>query len=93
MRRVAFRAVAVVIAIAIVAIGVELLANVYLYVHDGRYIPARSRLDTLTNTFTASLTRQHEGCRCENDRHQRRTEANTHQHNILTMDDVREPAP
>src|SRR5437016_5220968 len=63
MRRVAFRAVAVVIAIAIVAIGVELLANVYLYVHDGRYIPARSRLDALTNTFTTSLTRQHEGCR------------------------------
>ena len=63
MRRAAFRAIAVVIAIAIVAIGVELLANVYLYLHDGRYIAARSRLDTLTNTFTASLTRQHEGCR------------------------------
>jgi hypothetical protein len=63
MKRVAFRIAAIVLAIVIVAIGVEILANVYLYVRDGRYIPARVRLESLTNTFTAAITSRNTGCR------------------------------
>lgn len=48
---------------ALTAIGVEVLANLYLYVRDGRYVSARERLDALGNTFIADVTRQNSGCR------------------------------
>jgi hypothetical protein len=63
MKRVAFRIVAIAVGVAIVAIGLELVANVYLYVRDRRYVPARVRLESLTNTFTASVTSRGVGCR------------------------------
>ena len=63
MKRVIFRIAALVLAMIVVAIGVELLANFYLYVKDGRYIPARTRLDALDNTFTAGITSRGTGCR------------------------------
>jgi hypothetical protein len=62
IKRAAFKILALLIALAVVAVGVEVLAAVYLYVRDGRYIPARVRLEALSNTFTAGLTRQG-GCR------------------------------
>jgi hypothetical protein len=63
IKRLAFRAVAMLVAVVIVAAGVELLANAYLYARDGRYIPARARLDALGNTFIAGATNQNRGCR------------------------------
>jgi hypothetical protein len=63
MKRVVFRIVALAIAMVAVAIGVELLANAYLYVKDGRYTPARTRLGALSNTFIAGITSQSTGCR------------------------------
>ena len=63
MKRVIFRIAALVLAMIVVAIGVELLANVYLYVKDGRYISAKTRIAALGNTFTAGITSQGTGCR------------------------------
>lgn len=63
MKRVVFKVVALMIALVTVVAGIELLANVYLYVKDGRYIPARTRLDALGNTFIAGITSRSTGCR------------------------------
>jgi hypothetical protein len=63
LKRSFFRAIAMLLAVAIVTAGVELLANAYLYARDGRYIPARARLEALGNTFIAGATRQNAGCR------------------------------
>ena len=63
MKRVGFRIVALVIATTAVFVAVELLANGYLYVKDGRYIPARARIAALGNTFIAGMTSQGTGCR------------------------------
>jgi hypothetical protein len=63
MKRAAFKLAALVVAVAVTAIGVELLANAYLYARDRRYVPARERIDALANTFIAGVTAQNAGCR------------------------------
>jgi hypothetical protein len=63
MKRVVFRVVALAAATIVVVVAVELLANVYLYVKDGRYISPRTRLAALGNTFTTGITSQSTGCR------------------------------
>lgn len=62
-KRIAFRVITLLIAFVLVLAGVEILANVYLYVRDGKYVSARQRLDVLGNTFIAGLTKQKSGCR------------------------------
>jgi len=62
-KRVGFRIAALLLGVVTIVVGLELVANVYLYARDRRYVPAAARLDTLTNTFTADLTRQNAGCR------------------------------
>ena len=63
MKRTLFKLAALLSALVVIALALELLANVYLYLHDGRYIGARERLAALTNTFTAGLTQRNVGCR------------------------------
>jgi len=63
MKRSLFKLAALLVSVALTAIGVEVLANVHLYVRDGRYVSARERLDALGNTFIADVTRQNSGCR------------------------------
>lgn len=63
MKCTAFRIVALIIALILIPVGIELLANGYLFARDGRYVAARTRLDALGNTFVAGLTRQDSGCR------------------------------
>ena len=63
MKRTVFKLAALVIAVALTALGVELLANIYLYARDRRYISARERLDALENTFIAGVTQPNVGCR------------------------------
>ena len=63
MKRIAFKVAALLLAVVLIGLGVELLANLYLYVHDGRYVSARERLDALGNTFIAGVTQQNAGCR------------------------------
>ena len=63
MKRSLFRIAAVVVAVLVAAIGVEILAQAYLFARDRRYISPRTRLESLTNTFTASLTGGSTGCR------------------------------
>ena len=41
MKRSLFKLAALLVSVALTAIGVEVLANVYLYVRDGRYVSAR----------------------------------------------------
>ena len=62
-KRIVFRILALVLAVVFIVGGVELLSTVYLYVRDGRYIPARQRLDALGNTFITGITDQDSGCR------------------------------
>src|SRR5262249_55362205 len=63
MKQTLFKLVAVLLAVCLVMVGVEILANAYLYAHDGRYIPARARLDALGNTFTNNMTARRADCR------------------------------
>jgi hypothetical protein len=63
MRRAGFKLAALVVAMLLTALGVELMANIYLYARDRRYVPARERLDALGNTFIAGVTGQSAGCR------------------------------
>ena len=63
MKRAAFKILAVLSALILLAVGVELLANLYLYARDGRYISARDRLAALRNTFIDELTRPRTDCR------------------------------
>jgi hypothetical protein len=63
MKRVVFKLAALVLAVVLMALGVELLANVYLYARDRRFISARDRLDALGNTFITGVTQQNAGCR------------------------------
>jgi len=64
IKRITFRIVAALAALAAAALVVELLANAFLLVRDGRYIPARARLDALnTNTFITGVTNEKAGCR------------------------------
>src|SRR5262252_809319 len=63
MKRSLFKLAAFLMAVAVTAVSVELLANLYLYIRDGRYVPARERLDALGNTFIADATSQNSGCR------------------------------
>jgi hypothetical protein len=63
MKRAVFKLAALVLAVVLTALGVELLSNIYLYARDGRFISARERLDALGNTFIAGVTRQNAGCR------------------------------
>ena len=62
-KRLGFRIVALLLGLFLVVAAIEAAANVYLYVRDGRYVPARQRLDALGNTFTNSLTGQRSDCR------------------------------
>jgi hypothetical protein len=62
-RRNVFKVIALLAAVILGVAGVEVLANVYLYIRDGKYISARARLDALSNTFTAGITTQNAGCR------------------------------
>jgi hypothetical protein len=62
VKKFAFRAAAVLLALAVFVLGAELVANIYLYTRDGRYVAASERLDRLSNTFTTGLTKN-EGCR------------------------------
>jgi hypothetical protein len=63
MKRIVFKLAALLIAVGLVAVGAELVANIYLYLRDGRYIAARERLDALENAFIAGVTQQNVGCR------------------------------
>jgi len=63
VKRAVFRIVAVAAAAVIAAVAVELVAQAYLLVRDRRYIAPRVRLESLTNTFTASVTSRSTGCR------------------------------
>jgi hypothetical protein len=63
MKRSLFKLAALLIAVVLTALGVEVMANLYLYARDGRYVSARERLDALGNTFISDLTRQNSGCR------------------------------
>jgi hypothetical protein len=63
MKRSLFKLAALLLAVALTALSVEVLANLYLYVRDGRYVSARDRLDALGNTFIADVTQQNSGCR------------------------------
>ena len=54
--RAAFAFTAAVIALLVALFFSELLANAYLYLRDGRYISARSRLAALDNTFLTGIT-------------------------------------
>ena len=62
-KKVGFRLAALLLGVVTIVVGLELVANVYLYARDRRYVPAAARLDTLTNTFTSELTKQNAGCR------------------------------
>src|SRR5436190_17031682 len=63
MKRVVFKLAALVLAVVLTALGVELLANIYLFARDRRFISARQRPDALGNTFIAGVTQQNAGCR------------------------------
>jgi hypothetical protein len=63
MKRIVYRLLALTIALIVSAIAVELLANVYLFARDRRYISPRARLAALENTFIAGITSQSPGCR------------------------------
>ena len=63
MKRALFRIAAVAVAVAVAAIAVEVVAQAYLLARDRRYISPRERIDSLTNTFTASVTSRSTGCR------------------------------
>jgi hypothetical protein len=63
IKRIVFRAVAFLLAVTVAAVAVELVATAYLLARDRRYIPARTRLEALSNTFIAGITRQNPGCR------------------------------
>jgi hypothetical protein len=63
MKRILFRVAATLMAAACTLVAVELLANMYLLARDRRYIPARVRLDAISNTFVDGLTRLNPGCR------------------------------
>jgi hypothetical protein len=62
-KKTVFRIVALLLGLLFMAAGTELVANLYLYARDRRYVSARDRLDALSNTFTADLTKQNAGCR------------------------------
>ena len=62
-KRTAFRIVALLLGVLSIVAGMELFANVYLYVRDGRYVSARTRLDALSNSFITGMTKQDVGCR------------------------------
>ena len=59
-KRTAFRIVALLLGVLSIVAGVELFANVYLYVRDGRYVSARTRLDALSNSFIISSRVAHQ---------------------------------
>ena len=63
MKRTVFKLAALLVAVVLISLGVELAGNIYLYMRDGRYIPARERIDALGNTFIVGVTRQNAGCR------------------------------
>jgi hypothetical protein len=62
-KRTVLKLVAVLVSLLLSVIGVELVANVYLLARDRRYIPARSRLAALGNTFITDITRSKTNCR------------------------------
>lgn len=62
-RRTVLKLVAVLMSLLLTVIGLELVANVYLLARDRRYIPARSRLAALGNTFITDVTRSNTNCR------------------------------
>ena len=45
MKRTVFKLAALLVAVVLIALGVELAGNIYLYMRDGRYISARERID------------------------------------------------
>ena len=57
-KKILFRIAAFLLGVFSIVAGVELLANAYLYLRDHRYISPRARLDAMTNTFVAGMTRQ-----------------------------------
>jgi hypothetical protein len=63
MKRVLYRLIALTVALAVSAIAVELLANVYLLARDRRYVSPQTRLSALENTFITGITSRSIGCR------------------------------
>jgi len=63
MKRILYRLIALIVALAVSAIAVEVLANVYLLVRDRRYVSSRARLAALENTFITGVTSGSTGCR------------------------------
>jgi hypothetical protein len=63
MKRAAFKIAALVIAVVVVAVGLELCAMAYLLVRDGRYISARTRFNALGNAFISDITGRNGACR------------------------------
>src|SRR6188474_603185 len=61
-KRSIYRLIAALIALGLAAVTIELLAHVYLYARDGRYISASERLQALDNTFITGITRGESGC-------------------------------
>lgn len=45
------------LALALLALGMELIASGYVYAREGRYVRARDRFASKTNTFVAGLSR------------------------------------
>ena len=43
------------LALALLALGMELIASGYVYAREGRYVRARDRFASKTNTFVAGL--------------------------------------
>jgi hypothetical protein len=63
MKRALYRLIALTIALIVSAITVEVLANVYLFARDRRYVSPRTRLAALGNTFITGITSRSTGCR------------------------------
>ena len=64
MRKVKFYLVTVLVSMAILVIAMELMATLFLYIKDGRFISVKHRFDSLgNNTFLQDVTREGASCR------------------------------
>jgi hypothetical protein len=62
MKRYLFPVAATLVTLLLVAAGAELIATAYLMATSGRYIPARQRFASATNTFVEDLVRGDGSC-------------------------------
>lgn len=56
IKRILLPVAATILALTLLAAGLELIATAYVYAREGRYVPARERFASKTNTFVAGLS-------------------------------------